>query len=137
MDQNYSLVNQDLSLAENLKLADPELSLTDLYKLLAYFQFSKNDGNRLAKTLSGGELVRLNLAVLTLKNVDILILDEPTNNLDISTLEVLLKVLKEFQGALILVCHNQWFCSQIDFDKVYNIESSQLNTIKKGLTTLL
>jgi len=123
LDQNYSLVNQNLNLEQNLKLANPEIDLTDLYKLLAYFQFSKDDGTRITNTLSGGELVRLNLAVLTLKKVDILILDEPTNNLDISTLEVLLKVIKEFQGALILVCHNAWFCDQIEFEMIYKIEN--------------
>jgi ATPase subunit of ABC transporter with duplicated ATPase domains len=132
LDQNYSLAKDDLSLEENLKVSDPDLSLTDLYKLLAYFQFSKNDGNRIVSTLSGGELVRLNLAILTLKKVDILILDEPTNNLDISTLEVLSKVIKEFQGTLILVCHNAWFCGQIDFNKVYKIEKITLKMTKKG-----
>jgi ATPase subunit of ABC transporter with duplicated ATPase domains len=129
LDQNYSLVNQSLSLEENLKLVDDDISLTDLYKLLAYFQFSKQDGNRSVKTLSGGELVRLNLAILTLQKVDILILDEPTNNLDISTLEVLLRVLEGFQGALILVCHNAWFTSQIDFDNIYRIDRKTLVSI--------
>ena len=130
LDQNYSLVNQSLSLEENLKLVDIDLSLTDLYKLLAYFQFSKSDGNRIANTLSGGELVRLNLAILTLKKVDILILDEPTNNLDISTLEVLLQVLNGYQGAMILVCHNAWFCNQIDFKNTYKIDQNRLLHIK-------
>ena len=63
--------------------------------------------------LSGGEQARLLLARLMLRPANVLVLDEPTNDLDMATLDVLQDVLTEFQGAVILVSHDRYFLDQV------------------------
>lgn len=63
--------------------------------------------------LSGGEQSRLLLARLMLKEAKVLVLDEPTNDLDIETLDVLEDCLKEFEGAVLLVTHDRYFLDQV------------------------
>jgi ATP-binding cassette subfamily F protein uup len=64
-------------------------------------------------TLSGGERNRLLLARLFTRPVNLLVLDEPTNDLDLETLEVLEDMLMEYQGALLLVSHDREFIDQV------------------------
>lgn len=66
-----------------------------------------------ARKLSGGEQARLRLAQLMLSASQVLILDEPTNDLDTETLEVLENALKEFNGAVILVTHDRYFMDAV------------------------
>ena len=63
--------------------------------------------------LSGGEQARLLLARLMLKDANLLVLDEPTNDLDLATLNVLEESLKEFPGAILIVSHDRYFLDQI------------------------
>ncbi len=63
--------------------------------------------------LSGGEKARLHIAHLITEPADVLILDEPTNDLDIDTLEVLEECLTEFEGAVLLVCHDRMFLKNV------------------------
>jgi ATP-binding cassette subfamily F protein uup len=63
--------------------------------------------------LSGGEQSRLLLAKLMLNEANLLVLDEPTNDLDMATLDVLADVLQEFKGAILLVTHDRYFLDQI------------------------
>lgn len=63
--------------------------------------------------LSGGEQSRVTLALLMLRPANVLILDEPTNDLDLETLHVLQDCLTEFDGAVILVTHDRFFLDQV------------------------
>ena len=64
-------------------------------------------------SLSGGEKLRLKLAVLLQKSVNFIVLDEPTNHIDIETREVLEETLKDFKGTLLFVSHDRFFINQI------------------------
>jgi ATP-binding cassette subfamily F protein uup len=77
------------------------------------FLFSRDQIEMPVGKLSGGEQSRLLLARLMLKEAKVLVLDEPTNDLDIETLDVLEDCLKEFEGAVILVTHDRYFLDQV------------------------
>ena len=78
--------------------------------------FIDGDENRLATSLSGGELTRLNLARLLLLKPDVMLLDEPTNHLDIDALTWLESYLDEYNGAVIVVSHDRFFLDKICTD---------------------
>lgn len=80
--------------------------------ILNKFGFNKMDMNKRVSTLSGGERVRLRLAVLLQQKINTLIFDEPTNHIDISTKEVLEKAISEFDGTLIFVSHDRYFLNK-------------------------
>lgn len=79
---------------------------------LSRFNFKTQQMDMPAAQLSGGELSRLILARLMLKPAHVLILDEPTNDLDVETLESLSECLSDFKGAVILVTHDRYFMDQ-------------------------
>lgn len=123
---DYALVPQrivfdhpDRSIADHLAAAHPEVSPRDVRAHLARFLFRGNDGDRALSELSGGERLRVALAsaLLTDPAPKLLILDEPTNNLDIDTTEVLVAALTEWDGALIVVSHDPGFRTRIGIER--------------------
>jgi len=87
------------------------------------FLFSKEDWDKSCNTLSGGEKMRLMLCCLTISNKspDIIILDEPTNNLDIQNIEILTKVINEYRGTLIVVSHDEYFLEQVNIERIIQL----------------
>lgn len=79
----------------------------------ARFLFTREQLDHPVSTLSGGEKARLMASILLRQTADILILDEPTNDLDLDTLAVLEDSLKEFAGAIIMVSHDRYFLEQV------------------------
>lgn len=80
---------------------------------LSRFLFRSEQMDSPVKKLSGGEQSRLLLAELMLKEANLLVLDEPTNDLDMETLDALAEVLTDFNGAIILVTHDRFFLDQV------------------------
>ena len=80
---------------------------------LADFLFSASQARAPVKTLSGGEKNRLALAKLLARPLNLLVLDEPTNDLDLETLELLENLLAEFEGTLLLVSHDRRFLDNV------------------------
>jgi ATP-binding cassette subfamily F protein uup len=80
---------------------------------LTRFLFKYDQMDMPVSKLSGGEQSRLLIARLMLKRANVLILDEPTNDLDMATLDILQEVLQEFNGAVILVTHDRYFLDQV------------------------
>lgn len=78
-------------------------------QFLQHFLFSTADQQKYIHTLSGGEKARLHLAVVLMRSPNFLILDEPTNDLDIVTLGILENYLEQFGGCLIIVSHDRFF----------------------------
>ena len=95
------------------------------------FLFHRDDIHRPLKTFSGGEKNRLQLAVNLTRIGDILIFDEPTNDLDLETIQILEEKLTEFQGAVILISHDRAFLSTVT-NKVWLIENKKLQNFEGG-----
>ncbi|MDD4974326.1 MAG: ABC-F family ATP-binding cassette domain-containing protein [Bacteriovorax sp.] len=95
------------------------------------FLFHRDDIHRPLKTFSGGEKSRLQLALNLTKIGDILIFDEPTNDLDLETIQILEEKLTEFQGAVILISHDRAFLSTVT-NKVWLIENKKLQNFEGG-----
>jgi ABC transport system ATP-binding/permease protein len=98
-------------IAEFIPLADG--STLTASKLLTRFNFSPSVQYQFVSTLSGGEKRRLYLLTVLIKNPNFLILDEPTNDLDIVTLQTLEDFLTEFQGCVIIVSHDRYFMDKM------------------------
>ncbi len=82
-------------------------------QLLQHFLFTPKDQQKYIEKLSGGERARLHLATVLMRSPNFLILDEPTNDLDIVTLGILEDYLREFKGCVIVVSHDRYFLDSI------------------------
>lgn len=96
-------------------------------RILASFQFYKDDVDKKVKNLSGGERIRLRLAVLLQQKLNCLVFDEPTNHIDISTKEVLEKALNDFSGTILFVSHDRYFINKLA-DKVVEFKNGTTTT---------
>ena len=120
IDQDYSLITNELKVydqAQQFNVAG--LEEHEIKMRLNRFLFHKEYWDKPCGTLSGGEKMRLMLCCLTISNEspDIIILDEPTNNLDIQNVEILTAAINEYQGTLIVVSHDESFLEQINIEK--------------------
>lgn len=84
-----------------------------LRAMLAKFMFNSDDVFKRVESLSGGEKVRLKLFELIQNNINLLIMDEPTNHIDINTKEILETALKEFKGTIIFISHDRYFINEL------------------------
>lgn len=80
---------------------------------LSKFNFSGNEQSKLIKNLSGGERNRLNLALTLKKGGNVLLLDEPSNDIDISTLRALEDGIRNFSGCILVTSHDRWFINRV------------------------
>lgn len=116
IDQEYSLLNNDLTIAEQAyRFNDSALATFEVNGRLQQFLFTYNDWDKSIKSLSGGERLRLTLCCISLQKTppEIILLDEPTNNLDIQNIEILTNAIKAFKGTLIVVSHDKKFLQDI------------------------
>ncbi len=118
LNQELSLPDRRKSLLDNVIDFNPGLKMNEAHAVLANFLFKNTAALKTAGTLSGGELLRLSLAMIlgTPKQPDLLIFDEPTNNLDIRSSEILESALRQYQGALLVVSHDSAFVHGIGLD---------------------
>ncbi|PZR26079.1 MAG: ABC transporter ATP-binding protein [Citrobacter freundii] len=115
IDQEYSIISTGLSLYEQAqRFNTANLPEHAVKNRLTKFLFTKGDWDKSSSILSGGERMRLLLCCLTLTPVppDIIVLDEPTNNLDIQNVEILTNAINEYKGTLIVVSHDANFLAQ-------------------------
>jgi len=95
--------------------------------ILAQFRFDKEDVKKRIGGLSGGERIRVRLAVLLQQQINTLIFDEPTNHIDISTKESLEESMEEFDGTLIFISHDRFFINKFA-QKVIEVDSGKTTT---------
>lgn len=112
LSQIIEFVDKKQSLLEHF-ISETGLEEVVARSVLYNFQFLKKDVLKRVGVLSGGEKLRLKLAILLQKEINLLILDEPTNHIDIETREVLEDTLSKFKGTLIFVSHDRYFINKI------------------------
>ncbi len=117
-DQQRAMLNDDKNLIETFcpdggDRVDVKGKNMHVYGYLKNFLFPKEFLDKKIGVLSGGEKNRVALALLFTKKVDCLILDEPTNDLDIPTINILEEYIQSFQGAVIFVSHDRYFVDKI------------------------
>ncbi|MEZ6034270.1 MAG: ATP-binding cassette domain-containing protein [Planctomycetaceae bacterium] len=116
-DQLRNQLQEDKSARENISDGTDFLMINDqkrhIMGFLQDFLFSPERAHTLVKFLSGGERNRLLLAKMMSKPANILVLDEPTNDLDAETLELLEEMLPQFQGTVLLVSHDRAFLNNV------------------------
>jgi len=95
------------------KKAEGNSSMDEVFRILGNFLFTRNDYDKTASVLSGGEKARLCLAGIFLGKADVYLLDEPTNHLDFETVEALGAALGNFNGTVFVISHNRTFVSLI------------------------
>lgn len=114
-----------LDTVNELSIQDNSINQT----VLANLGFDRADFHKLVQVLSGGERVKLALARLMVSDINVLMLDEPTNYLDIVTVTELEKMLIDYPGTVILVSHDQQLVDHVS-DFVYEIQAKQFNQVK-------
>nr|WP_294787618.1 ABC-F family ATP-binding cassette domain-containing protein [uncultured Flavobacterium sp.] len=120
IDQDYSLLQNDLNIYEQAQMFnDCGLEEHDIKMRLNRFLFSQKDWDKSCSALSGGERMRLMLCCLTISNEapELIILDEPTNNLDLQNIEILTAAINDYNGTLIVISHDQSFLEQIRIER--------------------
>ena len=116
--QEHETLDVSASVLENMMTASPDLSETDVRKILGSFLFTGDDVDKPARVLSGGEKTRLALAMLVVSAANVLLLDEPTNNLDPASRAEVLGAIRTYAGAVILVTHDEGAVEALQPDRV-------------------
>lgn len=112
-DQTIAATKSGLSVLEDFRAEFPELNDGEIRKTLGGFLLSGDDVFKCVKDLSGGEKVRLALSKIFRRRPNFLILDEPTNHMDIIGKETLEKLLMDFSGTVIVVSHDRYLINRV------------------------
>lgn len=128
MDPEIRVIDYIKNTAEYVKTRDGSLSAS---QMLDKFLFPPREQYSLIKKLSGGEKRRLNLLRVLMEAPNILILDEPTNDLDIKTLTILEDYLDSFDGIVIAVSHDRYFLDRV-VRRIFAFENGRLRQYEGG-----
>jgi ATPase subunit of ABC transporter with duplicated ATPase domains len=131
LPQRLDLLADNLSIADNLAILAPGTDNNDRRARLARFLFRGRAADQPVHTLSGGERFRATLAALLLAEPppQLLMLDEPTNNLDLASTTQLRDALSSYQGALLVASHDLPFLRDLGITRWLSIEDNQLQEI--------
>ncbi|WP_333649503.1 ABC-F family ATP-binding cassette domain-containing protein [Lacrimispora sp.] len=112
-DQHSAEIHSDKSVAEHFRELFPSLPEKELRSILGAYLFGGKDAGKKVDSLSGGEKSRLVLAELLQSKPNFLVLDEPTNHMDIRAKETLESAFKAYQGTMLFVSHDRYFLSRV------------------------
>lgn len=117
--QEHDTIDPKSTVLQNMRSTAPtHLGDADVRGILGSFMFSGDDVNKPAAVLSGGEKTRLALAMIVASHANVLLLDEPTNNLDPASREQILGALAGYQGAVVLVSHDEGAVEALNPERV-------------------
>ena len=123
---HHDLLNQSQSAIDWLYDNVSGCNDQQVRKTLGQMLFTKDEVHKNILSLSGGEAARLLLAKVMLDAPNVLVLDEPTNHMDLETIEVLASALVQFTGTIIFVSHNRFFTKKIANRILYFTEDMRL-----------
>lgn len=112
-DQLKENLHRDKTVINEIWDEYPHLTQTEVRSALALFLFQGEDVFKDIRTLSGGELARVELTKLLLQSVNFLIMDKPTNHLDIASREALESALYDYDGTMLMVSHDRYFINKL------------------------
>lgn len=128
---NIDRLDNNLSIYEELQKVDETIPQTRVRQVCGNMMFSSDLAKKKIGVLSGGEKSRVMLGKILLKGVNLLLLDEPTNHLDMESCDSLLQAIKNFEGAVIMVTHDESFLNEVanklvifDDNKTFEFEDS-------------
>lgn len=117
LDQERGELDDEDSVFDNVAQGRAEIdragSPTDVNTYLERFLFTRHEQRKRVGDLSGGERARVALAKILIEDANVVILDEPTNDLDVSTLAALEEALLDFPGTVLVVTHDRWFLDRV------------------------
>lgn len=116
--QEHETIDVDRTVLQNMVSSSPNLTETEARKVLGSFLFTGDDAHKPAGVLSGGEKTRLALAMIVVSGANVLLLDEPTNNLDPASREEILDALAHYEGAVVLVSHDEGAVEALNPERV-------------------
>ncbi len=128
--QEHETLDYGWTLIDTVRQA-AKLSESDAVRFLGRFLFGYDQARGLVADLSGGERSRLQMALLMLSEANFLMLDEPTNNLDIPSAEVLEDALSEFEGSMLIISHDRYFLDRV-VDRVVELDEGALTEYLGG-----
>ena len=110
---NIDRLDKNSSIYEELQKTDEKIPVTRVRQVCGNMMFSGDLANKKISVLSGGEKSRVTLGKILLKGVNLLLLDEPTNHLDMESCDALMEAIRNFEGAVIMVTHDEYFLQEI------------------------
>lgn len=128
IDQEYSLIRDELTVYEQAEVYNSRhFQEHEVKMLLSRYLFPHNTWDKPCSKLSGGEKMRLAFCCLMIGNQkpDMIILDEPTNNLDVQSIEIITNVIKEYKGTVLAISHDAYFVESIDVKQEIGVRSKE------------
>jgi ATP-binding cassette subfamily F protein 3 len=122
--QQHETLDADKTLIEEIRQVRPMYE-QGAVRVLGQYLFPYRMANNKVRELSGGERSRLQLAKLMLSDANFLVLDEPTNNLDLPSSEVLEQALDDFEGTVLVVSHDRYFLDRV-VDRIVELDEGTL-----------
>lgn len=125
LDQDYSLIDLSQTVYRQAQSYNMSMPESEVKRCLTHAGFFSKTWDKPCSKLSGGEKMKLSLCSLLIanKSPDILILDEPTNNLDINSMQILSKAIKEYHGSIFVISHDKFFVNELDINNEIDLDN--------------